>query len=68
MSELLVALTNAVNSFTDKGDIDMETVNKLVDIIPIMKNIENKDVARAIIRENHNNETPGTIGNKSNKV
>ena len=37
MNELLEALTNAANAFADRGDIDMDAVNKLVDIIPIMQ-------------------------------
>lgn len=36
MNEFLQALTNAVNTFADKGDIDYEVVNKLIDVIPIM--------------------------------
>lgn len=35
MNELLIALTNAVNSFADHSDIDMGVVNKLADIIPV---------------------------------
>ena len=59
MNELLQALTNAVNTFADRGDIDYETVNKLVDIIPMVQNMDNKDIAKAIVKEfhNENNET-----------
>lgn len=53
MNELLSALTNAVNVFADKGDIDMSVVNKLVDIIPIMQSIGSKEVAKAVIEEQH---------------
>ena len=37
MNELLEALTNAANAFADRGDIDMDAVNKLVDTMPIMQ-------------------------------
>lgn len=54
MNELLQALTNAVNTFADRGDIDYEAVNKLADIIPIMQKMDSKDVAKAIVEEFHN--------------
>lgn len=54
MNELLQALTNAVNTFADRGDIDYEAVNKLADIIPIMQRLDSKDVAKAIVEEFHN--------------
>lgn len=57
MNELLVALTNAVNSFADRGDIDMETVNKLADIISVMKDMGSKKVAKAIVEDFHKNDT-----------
>lgn len=53
MNELLSALTNAVNMFADKGDIDMSVVNKLADIIPVMQSMGSKEVAKAIIAEQH---------------
>lgn len=56
MNELLQALTNAVNTFADRGDIDYEAVNKLVDIIPIMQKLDSKDVAKAIVKELHNDD------------
>ena len=56
MNELLQALTNAVNTFADRGDIDYEAVNKLVDIIPIMQELDSKDVAKAIVKEFHNDD------------
>lgn len=55
MNELLIALTNAVNSFADKGDIDMDVVNKLVDVLPVMKELGSKEVAKAIVEEFHQN-------------
>lgn len=55
LNELLIALTNAVNSFADKGDIDMDVVNKLVDVLPVMKELGSKEVAKAIIEEFHQN-------------
>lgn len=57
MNELLIAATNALNSFADKGDIDVSVVNKLADIIPIMKNMGNVEVAKAIIKEFHNTDS-----------
>ena len=54
MNELLQALTNAVNTFADRGDIDYEAVIKLADIIPIMQRLDSKDVAKAIVEEFHN--------------
>lgn len=53
MNELLSALTNAVNVFADKGDIDMSIVNKLADIVPVMKEMGSTEVAKAIIKEQH---------------
>lgn len=65
MNELLEALTNAANSFADREDIDMETVNKLVNIIPIMQNMGDKEVAKAIVKEFHDNNKPADkTGNK----
>jgi hypothetical protein len=55
MNELLEALTNAANSFANREDIDMESLNKLIDVIPIMKDMESKDVAKAIVEDFHNN-------------
>lgn len=53
LSTLLIALTNAVNSFAEKGDIDVDMVNKLADIIPVMKEMGSKEVAKAIVEEFH---------------
>jgi len=55
LNELLIALTNAANSFVDK-DINMEAVNKLADIIPVMKDMGSVDVAKAIVEEIHKND------------
>ncbi|MEZ3435001.1 MAG: hypothetical protein K1W34_10355 [Lachnospiraceae bacterium] len=55
LSELIIALTNAVKSFEDK-DIDMDTVNKLAGIIPVMKDMGSVDVAKTIVQEIHKNE------------
>ena len=55
LNELLIALTNAVNSFADKGDIDMDVVNRLVDVLPVMKELGSKEVAKAIVEELHQN-------------
>jgi len=56
MSELLQALTNKVNAFADVGDIDMDTVNNLVNIIPILEKADSKEVAKAIVTEFYNRE------------
>lgn len=57
LNELLAALTDAVNLFAEKGDIDidMNVVNKLADIIPVMKEMGSKEVAKAIVNEFHQN-------------
>lgn len=55
LNELLIALTNTVNSFAEKGDIDMDVVNKLVDVLPVMKELGSKEVAKAIVEEFHQN-------------
>ena len=54
LQEFLQALTNAVNTFADRGDIDYEAVNKPADIIPIMQKLDSKEVAKAIVKEFHN--------------
>lgn len=56
MNELLSALTDAVNVFSSREDIDMSVVNKLADIIPIMQGMGNKEVAKAIIEKHHSEE------------
>lgn len=56
LSELLMALTNAVNVFAEKGDVDMETVNKLAGIIPIMNEMGSKGVAKAIVENFRQND------------
>ena len=57
MSELLIAGTNMLNSFADRGNIDMSVVNKLADIVPVMKELGGKEVAKAIIEDYHKNDT-----------
>lgn len=57
MNELLIAATNALNTFADKGDIDMNMVSKLADIIPIMKDMGNVEVAKAIIADQNKDKT-----------
>lgn len=64
LNELLIALTNAVNSFAEKGDLDMDVVNKLVDILPIMKEMGSKEVAKAIVEEFHQNTPNDSIEEK----
>lgn len=67
MNELLQALTNAVNTFADRGDIDYEAVNKLADIIPIMQRLDSKDVAKAIVEEFHNEKGLSQVVSKQPK-
>ncbi len=66
LNELLIAITNAVNSFAEKGDIDMDVVNKLADIVPLMKEIGSKEVAKAIVEKFHQN-TPNAEDNIEEK-
>lgn len=63
MNELLDALTNAINKFATADNIDIDTVNKLVNIIPIMQNMGSTEVAKAIVKEFHNDK-PKSNGNK----
>ncbi len=55
--QAISALTNSVNSFADKGDIDMELVNKLANIIPVMEKINTPEIAKAIIELHKNDNT-----------
>lgn len=64
LNELLIALTNAVNSFADKGDIDMDVVNKLVDVLPVMKELGSKEVAKVIVEDFHQNTSNGNVEQK----
>ena len=64
LSELLSALTNALNSFADKDDIDIEMVNKLANIIPIMEKMDAPNVAKTII-ELHKHDTTVENSNES---
>ncbi len=70
LNELLIALTNAVNSFAKNGDIDMDMdmVNKLADIIPVMKEMGSKEVAKAIVEEFHQNAPNEDIEKKDNNL
>lgn len=64
MNELLIAATNALNTFADKSDIDMSVVNKLADIIPIMKDMGNVEVAKAIIADQNKDKNTEDNENK----
>lgn len=66
LSELLSALTNSVNSFADKGDIDMELVNKLANIIPVMEKINTPEIAKAIIELHKNDNTLEDVNEVAN--
>ena len=56
MNELLDALTYAVTKFADREDIDFDALNKFADIIPVLQDMDNKDVAKAVIKELHTKE------------
>ncbi len=53
MNELLDALTYAVTKFADREDIDFDVLNKFADVIPVLQDMDNKDVAKAVIKEFH---------------
>ena len=67
MNELLIAATNALNSFAEKSDIDMRAINKLVNIIPIMQDMGNVEVAKAIIADQNKTTEEKTEKPKSNR-
>lgn len=50
MNELLKAVTEWVNTVSTR-EIDFDVVNKLAEIIPVMKDMDNVDVAKAIIKD-----------------
>ena len=56
MNELLDALTYAVTKFANREDIDFNVLNKFADVIPVLQDIDNKDVAKAVIKEFHTKE------------
>ena len=56
MNELLDALTYAVTKFADREDIDFDALNKFADIIPVLQDMDNKDVAKAVIKDLHTKE------------
>ena len=64
LNELMIAITNAVNSFAEKDNIDMDVVNKLVDVLPVMKELGSKEVAKAIVEEFHQNTPNGNVEDK----
>ena len=47
-------LKQIAKSLSDRGDIDYDAVNKLMGIIPVMQNMDNKEFAKAIVKEIHN--------------
>lgn len=63
MNDLLDALTSAINKFATADNIDIDTVNKLVNIIPVMQNMGSTEVAKAIVKEFHDDK-PKSNGNK----
>lgn len=56
VADFFTALTNAINKFADRDIIDFDTVNRLIDALPAVKDMDNKEVAKAIVREFHNDD------------
>lgn len=54
VADFFTALTNAINKFADRDSIDFDTVNRLIDVLPAVKDMDNKEVAKAIVKEFHN--------------
>ena len=67
VGEFLDAITNMVNTLANRERIDMDAVNKLVDVVSVMKNMDNKDVARAIIGMSNEKTAENTDKNKTAK-
>lgn len=58
-----LVIRRLLNKFATADNIDIDTVNKLVNIIPIMQNMGSTEVAKAIVKEFHDNK-PKSNGNK----
>lgn len=54
VADFFTALTNAINKFADRDSIDFDTVNRLIDVLLAVKDMDNKEVAKAIVKEFHN--------------
>lgn len=67
MNELLIAATNALNSLAEKDTIDMEIVGKLVEIIPVMKDMGSVEVAKAVIADQKKTNKPKNNHSKKAK-
>lgn len=63
MNDVLEALANWLNSAAEK-EIDMNVVDKLIKIIPTIQDMDNKEVAKAIIEEQHKNNSAGKKADK----
>ena len=63
MNDVLEALANWLNSAAGK-EIDMNMVDKLIKIIPAIQDMDNKEVAKAIIEEQHKNSSTGKKADK----
>lgn len=50
INELLESMVTAAKSVGNYKEIDMEAVNKLIDIIPIMQGMGRKEVAKTILK------------------
>lgn len=67
MNELLIAATNALNSLAEKDTIDIEMVGKLVEIIPVMKDMGSVEVAKAVIADQKKTNKPKNNHSKKAK-
>ncbi len=56
MNEMLVALTNFLNKASER-EIDAEVVGKLVDLVPVLKDMGSVEVAKAIVNTTHKDNT-----------
>ena len=56
LDEFMESITNAVNSFANIDAMDKETLDKLVNIIPVMEKFDSRDVAKVIVKELHNDD------------
>ena len=56
MNELLVALTNFLNKASER-EVDAEVVGKLVDLVPVLKDMDSVEVAKVIVNTTHKDNT-----------
>lgn len=49
MNDLILAATNALENVAKQDKIDFSVVEKLADIVPVMKNMQSSEIAKGII-------------------